>query len=131
MSRYLCLTKLLKTSKFELVFLFSYMFPLKGIAALIIKMITSYPLLVICGRGAFDGLYAEICRISTEDFILHEKRRRIIITTLWFISTVTLAVSLSNIGVVIEMLGCLACANIFIFPGTVALLICHQWRHYG
>lgn len=80
-------------------------------------MITSYPLLVICGRGAFDGLYAEICRIPTEDFILHEKRRRVIITTLWFASTVILAITLSNIGVVIEMLGCLACANIFVFPG--------------
>lgn len=88
-----------------------------GIGALIIKMITTYPLLVICGRGAFDGLYAEIFNIPTEVFILHEKKRRIIITTFWFISTVTISVTLSNIGVVIELLGCLACANIFIFPG--------------
>lgn len=87
--------------------------------ALIVKMVTSYPLIVICGRGAFDGLYAEIFKVSTEEFILREKRRRVIITTLWFMTTVALAVTLSNIGVVIELLGCLACVNVFVFPGKL------------
>ncbi|XP_028967688.1 putative sodium-coupled neutral amino acid transporter 7 [Galendromus occidentalis] len=102
-----------------------------GIAALIIKMITSYPLIVICGRGAFDGLYAEIFKIPTEEFIANEKRRRIIITTLWFVTTTTLAVTLSNIGVVIELLGCLACVNVFVFPGLCLVGMYCKRRHFG
>ena len=90
-----------------------------GIVALIVKMITSYPLILICGRGAFDGLYAEILQVSNDEFVLLEKPRRIIVTTIWFVSTVTLAVTLSDIGVVIELLGCLACVNVFVFPGKL------------
>lgn len=88
-----------------------------GIGALVIKMITTYPQLVLCGRGALDGLYAEFAELTTDQFIKGEFKRRIVVTTLWFLTTVLLAVLAPNIGVVIELLGCLASVNIFIFPG--------------
>lgn len=88
-----------------------------GIAALIVKMVTTYPLITFCGRGAFDGLYAEVMKLSADAFIQGERKRRLSITTGWFTTSLALAVFISNIGVVIELLGCLASANIFIFPG--------------
>ncbi|PRD32778.1 UNVERIFIED_CONTAM: slc38a7 [Trichonephila clavipes] len=90
---------------------------LVGMLALVVKMITTYPQLVVCGRGALDGLYAEFAHLTTDQFIKGEFKRRIVVTTLWFISTLLLAVLAPNIGVVIELLGCLASVNIFIFPG--------------
>ncbi|KAG8193750.1 hypothetical protein JTE90_005048 [Oedothorax gibbosus] len=98
-------------------------FVLVGIGALVIKMITTYPQLVLCGRGALDGLYAEFAKLTTDQFIKGEFKRRIVVTTLWFISTVLLAVLAPNIGVVIELLGCLASVNIFIFPGLCLIAL--------
>ncbi|XP_023219875.1 putative sodium-coupled neutral amino acid transporter 7 isoform X1 [Centruroides sculpturatus] len=88
-----------------------------GVCALVIKMITTYPPLLLCGRGALDGLYAEFSGLTADEFISGEKRRRVIITSVWFIATVLLAVFTPNISVVIELLGCLASINIFVFPG--------------
>lgn len=102
-----------------------------GLGALIVKMITTYPLLIFCGRGAFDGLYAELMKLPAKEFIEGEPRRRVFITTGWFLSTVALATFTSNVGVVIELLGCLAAANIFIFPGLCLLGVFHQQERFG
>ncbi|XP_064468599.1 sodium-coupled neutral amino acid transporter 7-like [Ornithodoros turicata] len=88
-----------------------------GITALIVKMVTTYPLLIFCGRGAFDGMYAEAMKLSADDYIHGERRRRLAITTGWFTTSLALSVVISSIGVVLELLGCLAAANVFIFPG--------------
>ncbi|UYV67723.1 SLC38A7 [Cordylochernes scorpioides] len=89
---------------------------LVGIVALVVKMITSYPPLVLCGRGAIEGLYAEFVGQTTAQFIEGELVRRFIITTFWFVATVMLAIFIPNISVVIEVLGCVAAINIFVFP---------------
>lgn len=102
-----------------------------GIGALIVKMVTTYPLLTFCGRGAFDGLYAELTKVPAKEFIEGEPRRRVFITTGWFLTTVALATFTSNVGVVIELLGCLAAANIFIFPGLCLLGVFHQQEKFG
>lgn len=94
-----------------------------GIGALAVKMITTYPQLVVCGRGALDGLYAEFAKLTTDQFISGEYKRRIVVTTLWFLTTVLLAVLTPNIGIVIELLGCLASVNIFIFPGLCLIAL--------
>ncbi|CAL1274352.1 unnamed protein product [Larinioides sclopetarius] len=94
-----------------------------GIGALVVKMITTYPQLVVCGRGALDGLYAEFAHLSIDQFIKGEFKRRIVVTSLWFASTLLLAVLAPNIGVVIELLGCLASVNIFIFPGLCLIAL--------
>lgn len=88
-----------------------------GILALILKMITTYPPIVVCGRGAVDGLYAEICHLTADQFIAGEKFRRYLITSVWFVTTLFLSIYTPNIGVAIELLGCLAFFNVFIFPG--------------
>ncbi|XP_037501498.1 putative sodium-coupled neutral amino acid transporter 7 isoform X2 [Rhipicephalus sanguineus] len=102
-----------------------------GIVALIVKMVTTYPLLTFCGRGAFDGLYAEFTKLPAKEFIKGESRRRIFITTGWFLTTVGFATFTSNVGVVIDLLGCLAAANIFIFPGLCLLGVFHQQEKFG
>lgn len=101
-----------------------------GIAALIVKMTTTYPLLASCGRGAFDGLYAELLKLPAKEFIEGEFRRRVVITTGWFVTTTALATFTSNIGVVIELLGCLAAANIFIFPGLCLVGMFHKQEQF-
>ncbi|KAH6947555.1 hypothetical protein HPB50_019743 [Hyalomma asiaticum] len=102
-----------------------------GVGALIVKMITTYPLLTYCGRGAIDGLYAELAKLPAKRFIQGEPRRRVFITTGWFLTTVGLATFTSNIGVMIELLGCLAAANAFIFPGLCLLGLFHQQVRFG
>ncbi|KFM78404.1 putative sodium-coupled neutral amino acid transporter 7, partial [Stegodyphus mimosarum] len=85
-----------------------------GIGALIVKMVVTYPVLALCGRGAVDGLYSELFRLSAADFVNGEKRRRIIIASVWFGTTLLLALYTSNIGIVIHALGSISSANIFI-----------------
>ncbi|RWS09581.1 putative sodium-coupled neutral amino acid transporter 7-like protein [Dinothrombium tinctorium] len=99
---------------------------LVGVVALIVKMITTYPSMIFCGRGALDGLYAEFARLSAEQFITGEKKRRIIITTVWFTTTLVLAILTPNIGVVIEFLGSLASANVFVFPSLCLIAIARR-----
>jgi hypothetical protein len=47
-------------------------------------------------------------------------KRRILIVSLWFFSTLVGAVFLPNISIVIHYLGALAASFIFIFPGLKA-----------
>ncbi|RWS22749.1 putative sodium-coupled neutral amino acid transporter 7-like protein [Leptotrombidium deliense] len=96
---------------------------LVGIIALVIKMITTYPPMIFCGRGALDGLYAEFRKLPAEQFIKGEKKRRVIITTIWFATSLAIAIFTPNIGVVIEFLGSLASANVFIFPSLCLIAI--------
>ncbi|GFR07084.1 putative sodium-coupled neutral amino acid transporter 7 [Trichonephila clavata] len=103
---------------------------LVGMLALVVKMITTYPQLVVCGRGALDGLYAEFAHLTTDQFIKGEFKRRIVVTTLWFMTTLLLAVLAPNIGVVIELLGCLASVNIFIFPGLCLISLSQRSDQY-
>jgi len=94
-----------------------------GTCALVIKMITTYPSILFCGRNALDGLYAEFFKVSTDRFIKGEPSRRVITTTGWFTTTLLLAVYTPNIGVVIEVLGSLASMNVFIFPSICLIAI--------
>lgn len=78
--------------------------------------------LFVC-RGALDGLYAEFRKLSASEFIEGEPRRRFVITTLWFAFSLLIAIFTPNIGVVIELLGSLASANVFIFPSLCLIAI--------
>ncbi|XP_074605188.1 sodium-coupled neutral amino acid transporter 7-like isoform X2 [Brevipalpus obovatus] len=97
-----------------------------GILALALKMITTYPSMILCGRGALDGLYAEYMDLSAEDFIAGERTRRIVITTVWFVTSLLFAIFTPNIGIVIELLGSLASANVFIFPSFCLISIARR-----
>lgn len=73
-----------------------------------------------------DGLYAEFLKIPAEKYIENEKKRRIIITTLWFTSSLAFAIFTPNISIVIQLLGSLASANVFIFPSLCLISIVNR-----
>lgn len=68
-------------------------------------------------------------KLSAEEFIQGEMRRRIVITTVWFFSSLAIAVFTPNIGIVIELLGSLASANVFIFPSMCLIAITRRPDH--
>lgn len=78
-----------------------------GMAALIVKMITTYPLLVVCGGKILEDMSPWTS----------SNHRRILINICWFCSTLVAATTISNLADIIEYIGALACANIFVFPG--------------
>lgn len=99
-----------------------------GIVALVIKFITTYPPLMFCGRSALDGLFGEFFGLSPGEFKSTEKARRIIITTLWFFSTVALAAFAPNISVTLQLLGSMASINVFVFPGMCLVSLTGRLR---
>ncbi|XP_005090551.1 putative sodium-coupled neutral amino acid transporter 7 [Aplysia californica] len=92
-----------------------------AVVLIAIKTYTTYPILLFCGRAGFDCIWSRIWKITPEEFLLKERRRRIITTILWFIATLLLSIFIPNIGVVIQILGAFAAIFIFIFPGMCLL----------
>ncbi|XP_060563869.1 sodium-coupled neutral amino acid transporter 7-like [Ruditapes philippinarum] len=87
-----------------------------------VKTYTTYPILLFCGRAAFECLWTDLRGLSPEVIVSQEGRRRKITTVIWFIATLALAVFIPNIGIVIEILGAFAAVFIFIFPGMCMLV---------
>ncbi|XP_022238390.1 putative sodium-coupled neutral amino acid transporter 7 [Limulus polyphemus] len=94
-----------------------------GTAALGAKMFTNYPMVMFCGRTAIDDLYIETRGISRDEAVKDERCRRIIIVIIWFSSSLTLALVIPNIGILIEFVGSLAAIFIFVFPGLCLLKV--------
>lgn len=90
---------------------------LVGIIALALKIFTTYPILLFCGRVAVEGLIVELFQLSQTSVLHGECRRRVIIGLVWFSSSVALSVIVPNISDVISLLGSLAAVFIFVFPG--------------
>lgn len=84
-----------------------------GIIALAIKTYTTYPVLQFCGRIAIESLIKNAASANR----CRELHRRIVISVVWFGSTIALAIVIPNIGSVINILGSLAAIFIFVFPG--------------
>lgn len=102
-----------------------------GIVALVVKFVTTYLPLMFCGRGALDGLYAEFRKLSTDEMKSSEKTRRVVITTLWFISTVMLAIFAPDISATLQLLGSMASINVFVFPGMCLIALTKRLRQIG
>lgn len=96
---------------------------LVGLVAVTLKTVSTYPLLLFCGREAVDSLFHAAC--GTAEPQTGSVWRRVAIGSSWFLVTVVLAAALPNIGVVIQFLGVLAALFIFVFPGLcmVAMVI--------
>lgn len=99
-----------------------------GIIALVVKFITTYPPLMFCGRGALDGLYGEIRGLTSEELKTNCKTRRVIITTIWFFTTVILAVFAPDISITLQLLGSMASINVFVFPGMCLISLTSRLR---
>lgn len=83
-----------------------------------IKTFLTYPILLFCGRIAFESMLDEFRPVSS---VLEEKRRRLALGSIWFFSSLLVAVFVPNITVVIDYLGSMAAAFIFVFPGLCLL----------
>ncbi|XP_054277229.1 sodium-coupled neutral amino acid transporter 7-like [Macrosteles quadrilineatus] len=94
---------------------------LVGIVAIAVKTVTTYPILLFCGREAVTNVW---CGIIHDWDPCKEKLRRIVISSVWLIATILLAVVAPGIGIVIDALGSLAAVFIFIFPGLCLLQTC-------
>lgn len=68
-------------------------------------------------RDAASGIYAELRGLKPAEFVATERIRRYICASIWFGSSLLLAISTGGIGIVIKYLGSVASANIFIYPG--------------
>lgn len=99
-----------------------------GVIALIIKFITTYPPLMFCGRGALEGLYAELRNLPSEEKQSTQTNRRIILSTIWFLSTIALAIFAPDISVTLQLLGSMASINVFVFPGMCLISLTNRLR---
>lgn len=115
-------------------------FVLAGIIALIVKMITTYPPVVFCGRDTIVRLilsrYNQLDRNGYQcladsnppsPFFAHEHRCNIIITTIWNILVLIFALLIPNITIAIGFLGSLASCNVFIFPGLALIILSRRY----
>lgn len=114
-------------------------FVLAGIIALIIKMITTYPPVVFCGRDTIVRLilsrynqldrngYQYLADSNPSPFFAHEHRCNIIITTIWNILVLIMALLIPNITIAIGFLGSLASCNVFIFPGLALIILSRRY----
>jgi len=92
-----------------------------ALVALGLKTFTTYPILLFCGREGLSSLIKD--SFVKEDSPTKERIRRSTIATVWFVTTVIIAIAIPNIGAVIHVLGSLAAIFIFVFPGVCLLQV--------
>lgn len=127
-----------------------------GVLALVIKMVTTYPPVVFCGRDTIvrllisrkrqkqfeyqaisagnednsgDAVDAPVLPASTttSEFSCRSKAYHFGITSVWNAVVLLLAIVTPNITVAIGFLGSLASANVFIFPGLALVALSRRY----
>ncbi|XP_064640585.1 sodium-coupled neutral amino acid transporter 7-like isoform X2 [Lineus longissimus] len=94
-----------------------------GVFLIAAKTYTTYPILSFCGRAAFMSVWIHWCCLTPDQIVSGEKSRRVLVTLVWFVTSLVLAVFIPNIGAVISVLGGLAAVFIFVFPGMCLLQV--------
>jgi len=89
-----------------------------AIIALAAKSCATYPILAFCGREAITSMLQGCCNFSHPN---GEKLGRIVVSLIWFVASMFLAILIPDIGEVIQILGSLAAIFIFVFPGVCLL----------
>ncbi|XP_046426604.1 putative sodium-coupled neutral amino acid transporter 7 [Neodiprion virginianus] len=84
-----------------------------AIVAIALKNVTTYPIILFCGREAFLGLCTE--------YIQSLFMSRVILSLVWVALNLVIAITVSDITPVINLMGSLSAAFIFIFPGICLL----------
>ncbi|KAM0735576.1 Sodium-coupled neutral amino acid transporter 7 [Formica fusca] len=83
-----------------------------AIIAVAVKNFTTYPIVLYCGRDALLGIFnVNLDRIGV----------RVIVTLIWFISSLVIAILVPDISPVINLLGALSAMFIFMLPGICLL----------
>lgn len=83
-----------------------------AIIAVAVKNFTTYPIVLYCGRDALLGIFnVDLNRIGV----------RVIVTLVWFLSSLVIAILVPDISPVINLLGALSAMFIFVLPGICLL----------
>jgi len=83
-----------------------------AIIAVAVKNFTTYPIVLYCGRDALFSIFnVNLNRIDI----------RMIVTLIWFITSLVIAILVPDISPVINLLGSLSALFIFILPGVCLL----------
>lgn len=96
-------------------------FVLIGIIAMAAKIVTTYPILAFCGRVAVDDLYIQMKKRVERPSVRQEFWQRVLISSIWFTTSLGIACLVPSIGGVIHIIGSLAAIFIFVFPGLCLL----------
>ena len=104
-----------------------------------LKTISTYPILLFCGREAMTSAIADIkllCRrsgpggelVASEQPEEHEidtnnVKQRCIVVLIWYALSLLCAIVVPNIGTAISFLGCLAAVFIFTIPGLILMAL--------
>lgn len=83
-----------------------------AIIAIAIKNFTTYPIVLYCGRDALLGIF---------DVSLDRLGIRAIVTMIWFVLSLVIAILVPDISPVINLLGSLSAMFIFVLPGICLL----------
>ena len=75
---------------------------------------------MVFDRAALDSVWVELRHMEPEKVASQERCRRIVVTSIWFTSSLLLSIIVPNIGVVISLLGGFAGLFIFTFPGVLS-----------
>ncbi|NXM09556.1 AVT2 protein, partial [Tyrannus savana] len=84
-----------------------------------VSIVTIYPIVVLLGRSVVRDLWAPPKRGAALSEA-QERRGRVALTVTWMGATLTIALSVPDIGKVIELIGGISAFFIFIFPGKEA-----------
>jgi len=96
-----------------------------GFVLFTIKTLLTYPILNFCGRLAVESVYDEMRGLDAIQLSESDKRRMAnVVSTVWFLSSLVVAIFVPNIASVVDFLGCLATFFILIFPG-ICLIRAH------
>ncbi|KAL0100682.1 hypothetical protein PUN28_019224 [Cardiocondyla obscurior] len=79
-----------------------------AIIAIAVKNFTTYPIVLYCGRDALLGIF---------DANLDQIGVRVIVTLIWFVLSLVIAILVPDISPVINLLGSLSAMFIFVLPG--------------
>ncbi|CAK8695631.1 unnamed protein product [Clavelina lepadiformis] len=85
--------------------------------SIVIAMLTSYPIVHFCGRAALLTLFVKMKLFSQNPTTKFEKVRRYLVTSVWFLTSLVLALFIPNIGQAIAVVGGFAGCFIVLFPG--------------
>ncbi|KAM7438690.1 hypothetical protein ABFA07_011802 [Porites harrisoni] len=82
-----------------------------------IIVLSTGAVVVFCGRSCLEGLYLSFFRMPPALAEVHERKRRIIQTIVWFSLSLIVSVFVKDIGYAVALIGGLAALFIFFFPG--------------
>ncbi|XP_032677420.1 putative sodium-coupled neutral amino acid transporter 7 isoform X2 [Odontomachus brunneus] len=83
-----------------------------AIIAVAVKNFTTYPIVLYCGRDALLGMFnVDLNKIGV----------RVIVTLVWFFSSLVIAILVPDISPMISLLGSLSAIFIFVLPGICLL----------